>query len=304
MISIVCPVFNEEESVSQFVDCIVPMMRKQRIIYEVVFIDDGSTDSTLSIILNMKKKNEHIRVISFSRNFGKEAALTAGLKHARGNAVIPIDADLQDPPELILDMMDQWEKGYEVVLAKRVDRSSDGLAKRLTAKIFYKVHNRFANDKIPENVGDYRLMDRKVVDAINLLPERQRFMKGIFSWVGFNTTTLNYRRSTRIGGKSKFSIFKLWNLALEAITSFSTIPLKFWSYIGAFISFVSFVYGGYIVARTLLYGVDVPGYASLIVIVLFLGGAQLIGIGVLGEYISRIYMETKLRPLYIIDKEY
>jgi glycosyltransferase involved in cell wall biosynthesis len=304
MISIICPVYNEEDIIEQTIETICAVLNDYDDQYEILCIDDGSTDSSLIKLISLKSINSHLRIIQFSRNFGKEIALTAGLALAEGDAVIPIDADLQDPPELILEMISKWKAGFQVVLAKRVDRSNDSNFKRYTALAFYKVHNILSHDKVPENVGDFRLMDREVVNAINLLPERQRFMKGLFSWVGFKTVVIEYTRPARSAGKSKFSIWKLWNFAIEGITSFSTVPLKVWSYLGALISFFSFIYGSYIVFKTLYIGVDVPGYASILVVVLFLGGTQLIGIGVLGEYIGRIYIETKMRPLYIISKEY
>lgn len=304
MISIVCPMYNEKEVLGCFFAEISKVMALQSETYELICVDDGSSDSTLEILLEEKQKNTNIRIISFSRNFGKEAALTAGLIYAKGDAVIPVDADLQDPPELISLLIDKWKEGFRVVLAQRTDRTSDSFFKRLSAFAFYKFHNQLTFCPIPDNVGDFRLIDRKVVDSINDMPERQRFMKGIFSWVGFETTIISYTRPVRKQGVTKFNGWQLWNLALEGITSFSTIPLKIWSYLGALISLCSFIFATFIIVKTLIYGVEVPGYASLLAIVLFLGGTQLIGIGILGEYIGRIYMETKSRPLYIVNKEY
>lgn len=303
MISLVCPMYNEESMVEVFLNEIFKAMCDEAD-YEIICIDDGSTDNTLPLLLSIKSSCSRLRVISFSRNFGKEAALTAGLQHAKGDAIIPIDTDLQDPPEVIGILIQEWRRGFQVVLAKRKERLHDSWIKRISSKFFYKLHNKLSHQQIPSNVGDFRLMDRKVVDAINLLPERQRFMKGIFSWVGFRTTIVTYSRPARVFGYTKFNFWQLWNFALEGVTSFSTVPLKIWSYFGAIISLASFVYSLVIIFRTTVYGVDVPGYASLLVAVLFLGGTQLIGIGVLGEYIGRIYMEVKFRPLYIIDREY
>ncbi|NMP14887.1 glycosyltransferase family 2 protein [Thalassotalea sp. Y01] len=303
MISIICPVYNEQHSIRQFIICIKDLMLLNKVDYELLFIDDGSEDKTLDIIEAEKAHTPNIRAVSFSRNFGKEAALTAGLKFAKGEAVIPIDVDMQDPPELIIDLINEWKRGAQIVLAKRVDRSSDTLLKRCTAKAFYYMHNKLSAHKIPENVGDFRLMGRVVVDHINSLPETQRFMKGLFSWVGFKSSTIHYTRPCRENGESKFTFWKLWNLALEGITSFSTLPLKIWTYIGVCIALLSFCYGVFIITLALLSGIDVPGYSSLIVIILFLGGVQLIGIGILGEYIGRIYMEAKKRPLFIIERE-
>lgn len=272
--------------------------------YEIVFINDGSRDNTLNVLLNAKQNFKNIRIINFSRNFGKEAALTAGLDKARGEAAIPIDVDLQDPPELIKELVARWREGYDVVLAKRVDRTSDSFAKRVSADLFYKLNGKISNVDIPNNVGDFRLMSKRVVEALKQLPENQRFMKGLFAWVGFKTVVIEYVREKREAGQSSFNGWKLWNFALDGITSFSTLPLRIWLYIGALVSFLSFLYGSFIILKTLIFGVDLPGYASLAVIMLFLGGIQLIGIGILGEYIGRIYSESKRRPSYIIEGEY
>jgi glycosyltransferase involved in cell wall biosynthesis len=305
LISIVAPFYNEGEGVVFFHKEITNLFeRLPNLAFEVVCVDDGSTDDTLGKLLGVVDRDSRFRVIELSRNFGKEAALTAGIDSARGDAVIPIDADLQDPPELIPKMIEEWQRGAEVVLARRSNRMSDSLLKRKTAEMFYRFHNRLSHLQIPENVGDFRLMDRVVVDALKRLPERQRFMKGLFAWSGFKTVALDYARPLRAAGTTKFSGWKLWNFALEGITSFSTVPLKVWTYVGGVGAFLTFSYAAFIVLRTLIYGVDVPGYASLLVSVLFFGSLQLIGIGILGEYIGRIYMETKQRPIYLIRKEY
>ncbi len=303
-ISIVCPFFNEENMVDLFMKEITAVLNELDKPFEVVCVNDGSTDNTLAKLLQAKEDYPNMKIINFSRNFGKEAALTAGLDYAKGEMIIPIDADLQDPPELIKDFISYWEKGYDVVVAKRVDRSTDSIAKKITAQLFYKFHNKIAQTKIPDNVGDYRLITRKVLNAMQELRENQRFMKGIFAWVGFKTATVEYKRANRKAGKTSFNGWKLWNFALDGITSFSNIPLRIWLYIGIFISFLTFLYGSFIILRTLILGVDVPGYASLLTVILFLGGIQLIGIGALGEYIGRIYMESKRRPLYIVEDEY
>jgi glycosyltransferase involved in cell wall biosynthesis len=304
MISIVCPFYNEEHSVGPLFSRLIPVLDRLEEGYEVVCVNDGSRDGTLEALLAMRALRPHVRVIDLSRNFGKEAALTAGIDAAWGDAVIPIDADLQDSPELILRLVDEWKRGFEVVLAKRVDRRADSFAKRLTAFLFYKVHNSISDAVIPENVGDFRLMDRKVVDAIKQLPERRRFMKGIFAWVGFRSTTIGYVRDPRVAGASRFSAWKLWNLALEGITSFSTAPLRVWTYLGLAVASLAFVYAGFIVMRTVMHGIDVPGYASLLAVTLLLGGIQLIGLGVLGEYLGRVYSEAKQRPIYIVRDSY
>ena len=300
MISIVCPFYNEEQSVGALFSRLIPALDRLGESYEVVCVNDGSRDGTLEALLAMRAMRPHVRVIDLSRNFGKEAALTAGIDAARGDAVIPIDADLQDTPELIVRLVHEWKRGFEVVLAKRADRRADSLAKRLAALLFYKVHNAISEPEIPENVGDFRLMDRKVVDAIKRLPERRRFMKGIFAWVGFRSTTIEYVRDARVAGQSRFSAWKLWNLALEGLTSFSTAPLRVWTYLGLVVASLAFVYAAFIIMRTVIHGIDVPGYASLLAVTLFLGGIQLIGLGVLGEYLGRVYSEAKQRPIYIV----
>jgi glycosyltransferase involved in cell wall biosynthesis len=304
MISIVCPFYNEEHGIGAFFSRLIPVLDRLEEDYEVVCVNDGSRDGTLEALLAMRALRPHVRVIDLSRNFGKEAALTAGIDAAWGDAVIPIDADLQDSPELIVRLVKEWKRGFEVVLAKRADRRADTFAKRLTALLFYKVHNSISEPVLPENVGDFRLMDRKVVDAIKQLPERRRFMKGIFAWVGFRSTTIEYVRDPRVAGASRFSAWKLWNLALEGITSFSTAPLRIWTYLGLVVALLAFVYAGFIVMRTVIQGIDVPGYASLLAITLFLGGIQLIGLGVLGEYLGRVYSEAKQRPIYIVRDSY
>jgi glycosyltransferase involved in cell wall biosynthesis len=272
--------------------------------WEIVCVDDGSTDATLAALLAAQSEDARFRIIELSRNFGKEAALTAGLDAARGDAVIPIDADLQDPPELIAEMVAAWRGGAEMVLARRSDRSSDGILKRETAKWFYALHNRLSKTKIPVNVGDFRLMDRVVVDALKRLPERQRFMKGLFAWVGFRTVTIDYVRAERAAGATKFSGLALWNFALEGLTSFSTTPLKIWTYLGAASALATGAYGVFIIVHTILLGNRVPGYASLFTAVMFFGSVQLMSIGLLGEYIGRIYIESKQRPTYIVRKSY
>lgn len=305
LVSIVTPFYNESEGVeSFFVTLTRTLDLLPQVKFEFIFVDDGSRDKTLDKLIFLSQIDSRIIVIELSRNFGKEAALSAGLDYASGDAVIPIDSDLQDPPELIPALIETWLQGYDVVLAKRTDRSSDSLLKRSTAKMFYWVHNLLSGIKIPENVGDFRIMDRIVIDALKEFPERQRFMKGLFAWSGFRTTSIEFTREKRAEGFTKYSIWKLWNLALEGITSFSTAPLKVWTYLGISGSLFAFLYGAFILMRTLLYGRDVPGYTSLIVVILFLGSLQLISIGTLGEYIGRIYIESKQRPKYIIRNTY
>lgn len=300
LISIVCPFYNEERAAAAFFERLLPVLAGTGESFEVVCVDDGSTDRTLDALLAARQACPSIRIVELSRNYGKEAALTAGLDVARGDVAIPIDADLQDPPELIPAFLEKWREGFEVVLARRTTRSDDGAAKRMSAAWYYRIHNAISDLKIPENVGDFRLMDRKVVDALRHLPEHRRFMKGLFAWVGFRTTTLEYRRAPRSAGQSKFDGWRLWNFALDGITAFGTAPLRIWLYLGTFFALLAFAYAAFIVGRTLVYGVDVPGYASLLTIVLLFGGMQLMGLGMLGEYLGRVYMEAKRRPVYII----
>ena len=302
-LSIVCPMYNEAETVSPFLDRILPVLKQQCEDFEIICINDGSTDDTLNSLMAARNKERRIRVIDLSRNFGKEAALTCGIDHAVGKAVIPIDADLQDPPELIIEMVRLWREGFDVVLAQRTDRMTDSFMKRKTADWFYRIHNAISEPRMEPNVGDFRLMDRKVVEALKQLPERRRFMKGLFAWVGFRQAVIPYTREARHAGKGKFSGWRLWNFALEGITSFSTAPLRIWFYIGLLVATLAFIYGTFIVGRVIFLGRDTPGYASLVTIVLFLGGIQLIGLGVLGEYLGRIYNETKQRPVYIVRKD-
>jgi polyisoprenyl-phosphate glycosyltransferase len=305
LLSLVVPVFNEAATVGPFVErARAVMLGVPDCRFEIVFIDDGSVDATRERLHELVQHDARVRAVLLSRNFGKEAALSAGLDAARGDAVIPLDVDLQDPPELIVEMVARWRDGFPVVLARRTDRRSDGLMKRTSANWFYRVHNRLAEVPLPDNVGDFRLLDRRVVDALRTLPESRRFMKGIFAWAGFRSTTVEYVRPLRETGASRFTPWKLWNLALEGITSFSTAPLRIWTYIGSAIAILSMLYAAFIVARVLWHGVDVPGYASLITVVLFLGGLQLIGLGVIGEYIGRTYLEAKRRPVYVIEAVY
>lgn len=304
LVSIVAPFFNEEESVELFYGAICTVFEHADFAFEMVCVDDGSTDETLNRLVALVERDPRIRVVELSRNFGKESALTAGIDAARGDAIVPIDADLQDPPQLILLMINEWQGGADVVLARRTDRSADSFMKRKSAEMFYRFYNTFSNVKIPSNVGDFRLMDRAAVDALKQLPERQRFMKGLFAWVGFRTVMLDYTRNPRAAGLTKFSGWKLWNFALEGLTSFSSLPLKVWSYLGAIGAILTFVYAAFIILRTLIHGVDIPGYASILVAILFFGSLQLISVGVLGEYMGRIYMETKQRPLYLVRREY
>lgn len=301
-ISLVVPVFNEEATIPIFYKTVREYEELKKYEVEIVFINDGSKDATESIINNLAVSDALVTSLSFTRNFGKEPALFAGLDHATGEAIIPIDVDLQDPIEVIPHLIEKWNAGADMVLAKRSDRSTDSRLKRKSAEWFYKLHNKISNPKIEENVGDFRLMSREVVENIKLMPERNLFMKGVLSWVGGRTDVVEYARAERVAGSTKFNGWKLWNLALEGITSFSTFPLRMWTYIGLFVAGIAFIYVMWMVIDTLAFGNAVRGYPSLLVSILFLGGVQLIGIGVLGEYIGRIYIETKNRPKYILKR--
>lgn len=302
-LSILVPMYNESEVIGLFFETIRPVLDKTGMEYEIICVNDGSSDNTLELLSAEAEKDARIKVVSFSRNFGKEAAMTAALDYAGGDAAIPIDADLQDPPELIHEMLKKWREGFHVVYAKRASRDSDSFLKRKTAGWFYNVFRRVSDTYIPENVGDYRLMDRRVVDVIKRLPEKERFMKGLFSWPGFSNATVEFERQVRAKGSTKFNYWKLWNFALSGITSFSTLPIRAGIYLGILVSACAFIYGSFIIVKTLMQGTDVPGYASMMVITLFLGGIQLFFLGLLGEYIGRIYREVKNRPLYIVERE-
>ncbi len=303
-ISIIVSVYNEEDSLELFFNAISQTMaKKENYQYEIICVDDGSTDDTFQILQKFAQNDYRIKVLKFSRNFGKEYGLMAGLKYCSGRAAIPIDVDLQDPPELILTFIEKWEEGFDMVYGIRNDRASDTLLKRLTAKLFYKTYNLMTRSPIPYNAGDYRLIDRKIIDTILELPERNIFMKGIFGWTGFKSCGVKYVRRKRVAGISKWNYWKLWNFALDGITASTTLPLRIWTYLGSLLSFLGLLYALYIIIRTITYGIDVPGYASLLVFILLVGGIQMIILGILGEYIGRIFIEVKRRPLYIVEKK-
>jgi polyisoprenyl-phosphate glycosyltransferase len=303
-ISIVVPMHNEEANITELYERLLNLFDKRGETWELVCVNDGSSDGTLAALLALRRGDQRVKVINLSRNFGKDIALTAGIDHAEGNAVIPLDADLQDPPELIGELLDTWRQGYDVVNATRCSRRSDSWLKRSSAALFYHCLNKITAVPIPPNTGDFRLLSRPVVEAVKKLPERTRFMKGLFSWVGFTQATVYYDRSPRHAGTTNWNYWRLWNFALDGFTSFSSIPLKVWSYLGLVFSLLSFIYAGFLVLRTMIRGIDVPGYASIMVVMLFLGGIQLISLGVLGEYLGRIYDEVKGRPLYIVRDRY
>jgi len=299
-LSIVVPMYNESEGIDVLFERLTAVLVETGLDYEVVCVNDGSADDTLERLTAIAARDPHVVVVDLARNFGKEPALTAGIDHARGEAVIPIDADLQDPPELILEMVAKWREGFDVVYAKRRARRGESFAKLASANLFYRTINAMSDIPIPENTGDYRLMDRRVVDALKQLPERTRFMKGLFAWVGFRQTSVEFDRDPRAAGETKWNYSRLWRFALDGITSFSSFPLRFLSYFGLLIAAAAFGYMTFLIVDVITHGKDVPGYASLIVVVLFLGGLQMLALGTLGEYIGRIFVEVKQRPTYIV----
>ncbi len=304
LISIVAPCYNEAATVRIFIETITELLSGADFDFELVMVEDGSTDRTRAKLTRLADEHAELTLVAFSRNFGKEAALSAGLDHAQGDAVIVMDVDLQDPPELITAFVECWRDGYDVVYGVRSDRREDTAAKRVSAEGFYRIFNKLSGVRIPENTGDYRLLDRRVVEAVKALPERSRFMKGLFAWVGYRSIGVPYARPARAAGETKFSFWRLWNFALDGIVSFSTAPLRIWSYVGVVVAFFSFLYASFIIVHTLMTGRDAPGYASLLVVMLFFGSLQLISVGVLGEYISRLFVEVKQRPLYVVDEIY
>ena len=303
-ISLIVPAYNESENIERLIISAKEVLESVGLQYEIIVINDGSTDDTMPKLIGLIDSHKELQVIELSRNFGKEAALTAGLDAATGQAVIPMDADLQHPPSLIPLLIDHWRKGFDVVLCRRMSRVTDDWLQGWLSRLFYRFNNALAEVEIPSDVGDFRLLDRKVVDALRLLPERRRFMKGIFAWVGFRTAIVEFEVLARHSGKSRFNRWRLWNLALEGVTSFSTVPLRVWTYVGGMVSMVAIVYGTNVVVSTIVSGTDLPGYPSLFSAILFLGGVQLVGIGVLGEYIGRIYSEVKQRPVYLVRNRY
>ena len=303
VLSVVVPMYNEAEVIAPLFDRVLPVLESITDDFEIVCVDDGSTDNTLDLLRAWNRRDKRVKAISLTRNFGKEAALTAGLRTSSGQAVVPLDADLQDPPEVIPQLVEKWREGFDMVLAVRSDRGGDSWLKRKSAALFYSVINRMSTTPIPDNTGDFRLMSRKVIDALLKLGERNRFMKGIFGWVGFSQTSIYYSRPSRVAGTSKWHYWKLWNFALDGMLSFSTAPLRIWTYLGVIVALFALSYMTYVIARTLILGVEVPGYASIIVLLLFTSGLNMIGLGIIGEYLGRVFMEVKKRPLYLVDEE-
>ncbi|WP_298564164.1 glycosyltransferase family 2 protein [uncultured Aliiroseovarius sp.] len=301
-ITLIIPVYNEMDSIQPFLECCDSALAELRdsCEFEFLFVNDGSADRTEAIITQAREKDARISLVNLSRNFGKEAALSAGLTHAAGDAVIPMDVDLQDPPEVIPQMIAAWRQGAKVVNAHRATRDEDTWLKRTSAGMFYRLFNLVAEYPIPIGVGDFRLLDRDVVQAINALGERSRFNKAIFSWVGFETVEVSYERPARLAGETQWSYWKLWKLALDGIFAASTMPLRVWTYVGLSMALMSFLYSAFLFVRTLIFGVDTPGYASTAILILTFGGMNLFALGIIGEYVGRIYTEVRQRPLYIV----
>lgn len=301
VISLVVPAYNEEASIGPFLDEIHPVMERTGATYEIVFVNDGSTDGTLGALIAAQIAHPEVRVVSLARNFGKDIALTAGLAHASGEAVIPMDSDLQHPPELIPTMMERWRSGYSMVVGVRKRRDEESWLRRLLARAFYWMIRRMTKTEVPPNAGDFRLIDRRVVDVINAMPERCRFMKGIFAWPGFQTAYVSFEARERPHSKSTWSFWKLWSFALDGIFSFSSLPLQVWTYAGVLSALGAFAYLVITLVEKLAYGIDVPGYASILVALLFFNGVLLISNGIQGEYLARIFEEVKGRPLYVVE---
>ena len=299
-LSVVVPVYNEQEGLGELHRRLSSVLNDLPFASEIIYVNDGSTDRTLEAMKHLREFDSRVAIIELSRNFGKEIAMTAGIDHAVGDGVIVIDADLQDPPELIPRLVEQWKDGVDVAYAKRIGRDGESVLKKVTAYLFYRFMGKVNNVSVPEDTGDYRILSRRAVNALKLLREQHRFMKGLFTWVGFSQKAVLYHREQRFAGQTKWNYWKLWNFALEGITSFTIAPLKVATYLGLLIAAGSLIYAGVIMFRTLVYGNPVPGYPSLMITILFLGAVQLIAIGTLGEYLGRMFNETKQRPLYIL----
>lgn len=303
--ALLVPVYNEQEVLPLFWDAVQQVLKQlPQESFEYVFVNDGSSDGTAELLKAWARQNPAVKVISLSRNFGKEAALTAGLvQAAKADAVIILDADLQDPPELIIPFLQKYKEGFDVVYGQRCDRSQDSFLKRFTAGCFYKCYNAVSTRPLPANAGDCRLLSRRAAQAVLALPERERFMKGLFNWVGFPTAAIPFKRQARKAGQTKWNYWRLWNFALEGLTASSTVPLRLWTYFGFSVSGFAFLYALWIAFQKIAYGNPVSGYASLMVAILFFSGVQLISLGIIGEYLGRIFIEAKQRPLYIIDEK-
>jgi polyisoprenyl-phosphate glycosyltransferase len=301
-LSIILPFHNEIDGIHRLFQRLYPVVGKLGASCEIICIDDGSTDATFNALSHERELDQRVKIIRMARNFGKEAALSCGLKIAKGRAAITMDSDLQHPPETIFDLVKKWHEGAELVYAIRRDRiaEKDRSLRGLFSRAFYVVFRKIAEIQIPEGAGDYCLLDRKVIDAVNALPERNRFMKGLVSWVGFRHAEVQFEVGQRVSGMTHWNFFRLLRFAFDGLSAFSTLPLRIWTWSGAIVSVIAIGYGIYLALRTLLYGVDVPGYASMMVGILFLGGLQLLSLGVIGEYLARVVVEVKSRPLYFI----
>ena len=302
VLSIVAPAYNEEKNISAFLAAIVPVMERIGETFEIVFVNDGSRDGTLGILAAAASQDPRIKVVGLARNFGKDVALSAGLAHATGQAVIPIDCDLQHPVELIPEFVAKWREGNDMVIGVRSKRPEEGWARRTASRAYYKVMGWMTSIEIPPNAGDFRLIDRKIVEVINSMPERHRYMKGIFAWPGFKVASIEFQANVRAGDRSRWSFWKLWRFALDGLFSFSTAPLKVWTYVGVISAAAAFVYAVVTLVQTFVYGIAVPGYASLLIVMLLLNGLSLISNGIQGEYIGRIFEEVKGRPLYVVGR--
>jgi glycosyltransferase involved in cell wall biosynthesis len=301
LLSVVAPAFDEEDNLREFYSRINRVMSRHALTYEIVFVNDGSSDGTLAVMLDIRARNKNVTAVNLSRNFGKEIAMTAGLAYALGDAVVVIDTDLQDPPELIPEMARLWKNGADVVYAQRTDREGESWLKKRTAAWFYKLMRSTGPVSLPSNAGDYRLMDRRVARAVLQFKESHRFMKGLFTWVGFRQIALPYVRNARFTGKTKFNYWKLWNFAIEGVTSFTILPLKLATYAGVIVALAAILRAAYVAFKTLVFGDPVPGFTTIIVTMLLLGGIQLMVLGIMGEYLGRIFDETKRRPLYLVE---
>lgn len=299
-LSIVLPFHNESQNIQELTRRLGRVLNDLSLTYEIICIDDGSTDSTYAALTHLRELDHRVKLVRMARNFGKEAALTCGLHLARGRAAITMDSDLQHPPEVIVELVKHWREGGELVYAIRRNRDTDSYLRRLFSRAFYAVFRTIADIQMPSGAGDYCLLDRKVIDAVNALPERNRFMKGLVSWVGFSHATVPFDIAPRHGGRSHWNFFRLVRFAFDGLSSFSTFPLRIWTWGGAAVSFVAMAYGLYLTLRTLILGIDVPGYASMMVGILFLGGVQLLSLGMIGEYLARVFTEVKARPIYLI----
>ena len=301
LLSVVCPAYNEEENLVEFHRALRKALRDLNQAFEVIFVNDGSDDGTLDVMQALQERHSNTAIVDLSRNFGKEIAMTAGLDHARGEAAVLIDADLQHPPALIGEMISAWAEGYDVVYATQINRPNESWLRRAMAKGFYRLMTRFGRVAIPENAGDFRLLSRKAIDAVTKLREHHRFMKGVFAWVGFPTKAIPFKAEKRHAGRTKFNYWKLWNFSIEGITSHTLAPLKASTYLGLVVAAFSFLSGVFYIAKTILLGDPVPGFPTVVTTMLFLGGVQLIVLGVMGEYLGRVFNETKQRPLYFVN---